>query len=67
MNRSIPGIAVRVTTVLAMFALATAADAQRTSAPKAAPKPATQSGADIEGGPFKTGFGPLFHRGFGWS
>jgi len=83
MNRSIPGIAVRVTMVLAMFALATAADAQRTRAPKTGTRPATQiatpdgrrtgfvlgvytmgapgltlSGADIDGGPFRTGFGP---------
>lgn len=88
-----PGIAARVTMVLAMFALATTADAQRTSAPKTATKPATQittpdgrrtgfvlgvytmgapgltlSGADIEDGPFRTGFGPgagvMFGYGF---
>lgn len=85
MDRSNSRIAVRVTMVLAMFALATAAEAQRTSttARKPATKPVSQittpdgrrtgfvlgvytmgapgltlSGADIEDGPFKTGFGP---------
>jgi len=86
MDRSNAGIAVSVSMVLAMLALATAAEAQRTttSARKPATKPPTNqiatpdgrragfvlgvytmgapgltlSGADIEDGPFKTGFGP---------